>query len=121
VCIAVNVVPQLKKGVDTILSRLFKLMKRADPLSYLSGNHGLPNMFDIIMNSIQTLQYELGNYKAIAADVRINMDLADYTWIEFYRPKELIERGAQAAERALPNIRRILAARRALPVPRYGH
>ena len=118
VCIAVNAVPQLKKGVDTILSRLFKVMKRVDPLSYLSGNQGLPNMFDVIMNSIQTLQYELGNYKAIAADVRINMDLADYTWIEFYRANELIERGAQAAERALPAIRRILAERRARPVCR---
>ena len=30
-------------------------------------------------------QYELGNFKAISADVRINPDLSAYTWIEFYR------------------------------------
>jgi NTE family protein len=29
--------------------------------------------------TMQTLQYELGNFKAIAADVRINMDLADFS------------------------------------------
>jgi NTE family protein len=115
VCIAVNAVPPLKKGVDTILSRLSKLIKKADPFAYLSGNQGLPNMFDIIMNSIQTLQYELGNFKAIAADVRINMDLADFTWIEFYRAKELIKRGAEATERALPDIKRILAERLVRP------
>ena len=68
-------------------------------------------MFDVIMNSMQTLQYELGNFKAIAADVRINPDLSAYTWIEFYRPQEMIERGAEAAERALPEMKRILADR----------
>jgi hypothetical protein len=31
-------------------------------------------MFDIIMNSMQVLQHELGNFKAISADVLINPD-----------------------------------------------
>ena len=115
ICIAVNAVPQLKKGVDTVLSRLSKVVKRFDPLSYFGGSQDFPNMFDIIMNTIQTLQYELGNFKAIAADVRINLNLNNYTWIEFYRAAELIERGAEAAERALPDIKRVLAERLAKP------
>jgi len=117
-CIAVNAVPQLKKGVDTVLSRLSKVVKRFDPLSYFGGSQDFPNMFDIIMNTIQTLQYELGNFKAIAADVRINLNLSDYTWIEFYRAKELIERGAEAAQRAVPDIKRALAERLAKTVTR---
>jgi predicted acylesterase/phospholipase RssA len=71
-------------------------------------------MFDITMNSIQQLQHELGNFKAISADVRIHPDLSELTWIEFYRPQELIERGARATERALPEIRRVLAEKLAL-------
>ena len=49
------------------------------------------------MNSTQQLQHELGNFEAISADVRIVPDLSEFTWIEFYRPRELIERGLEAA------------------------
>jgi len=112
VCIAVNVVPQLRKGVDTVLSRLYRRANALNPLAYLARDaQGMPSMFDVVMNTMQTLQYELGNFKAISADVRINPDLSGFTWIEFYRALELIERGAEAAERALPDIRRVLADR----------
>src|SRR5947209_100508 len=115
-CIAVNVVPQLKKGVDTVLSRLYRGLNQFNPLVYLARDaHGMPSMFDVVMNTLQTLQYELGNFKAISADVRINPDLSAYTWIEFYRALELIERGAEAAERALPEIKRVLAERLRAP------
>jgi hypothetical protein len=77
----------------------------------LSKEPDLPNLLDILMNSIQTLQYELGNFKAISADVRINPDLSGHTWIEFYKPTEFIEKGARAAEQALPEIRRVTAER----------
>ncbi len=111
--IGVNVVPPLKRGVSTALARVFRQVNRWNPLSYLSSERDLPNLFDVTMNTIQQLQHELGLFKAIAADVRITPDLSDFTWIEFYRPKELIERGAEAASRALPEIRRVLAEKRA--------
>ncbi len=111
ICIAVNVVPPLQKGVETFLSRVYRQANRLNPLSYLSRESHLPNLFDIIMNSIQTLQYELGNFKAISADVRINPDLSGHTWIEFYKPMEFIEKGARAAKQALPEISRVIAER----------
>ena len=71
----------------------------------------MPNLFDIVMNSMQILQYELGNFKAITADVLINPDLSDFTWIEYYRADELIARGAEAAQRALPAIEKAIDAK----------
>jgi len=109
VCFAVNVVPPPRKGVDNVLTRLYRAASWLNPLAYLGSGNGLPSLFDVIMNSIQTLEHELGQFKALSADVRINPDLSGLTWIEFYRPEELIERGAAAAERALPEIRRVLA------------
>jgi len=117
VCIAVNVVPQLRKGVETLLSRAHRHLSALNPLARLVGARGLPSTFDVIMNSIQTLQYELGNFKAISADVRINPDLSEFTWIDFHRALELIERGAEAAERAIPEIQRLLAERMGPPPP----
>jgi NTE family protein len=107
-CIAVNVVPPLKRGVENAVSKIVRVANRMNPLSYLNGAAGMPNMFDIIMNAMQTLQYELGNFKAISADVLINPDLSDFTWVEYYRSAELIQRGVEAAERAMPAIQRAL-------------
>jgi NTE family protein len=115
-CIAVNAVPALKRGVDTVLSRLYRRLNRFNPLSYLGESRDMPSMFDLVMNSMQTLQHELGNFKAISADVRIDPDLSAHTWIEFYRPEELMEKGIEATERALPDIRRLIGSRlRAAP------
>jgi NTE family protein len=111
VCIAVNAVPALRQGVDTVLSRWYRRLNTLNPLSYLGASRELPSTFDTVMNAIQVLQHELGKFKAISADVQMNPDLADFTWIEFYRPLEIIERGARAAEEALPAIRNVLAER----------
>jgi NTE family protein len=110
-CIGVNVVPRPKKGAESALSRLYREARRLNPLSYLGGSEDLPNMFDLVMNSMQTLQHELGSFKAISADVRIDPDLSGFTWTDFYKPAELIARGAEAAERAVPDIKRVLARR----------
>lgn len=109
--IAVNVVPRLKRGVETALSYWYRRLNTFNPLTYLGEAQNLPNLFDIVMNSMQVLQYELGNFKAITADVLINPDLSDFTWIEYYRADELIERGEEAAEQALPLIEKAVEAK----------
>lgn len=111
VCIAVNVVPLPRKGVENILSRGVRQARNVLILEGLLGTKDLPNLFDVVMNSIQILQYELGYYRAICADVQISPDLADFTWIEFYRAAELVERGEQAARAKVGEIRRLLDER----------
>lgn len=71
----------------------------------------MPDIVDVLMNSLQVSQYELGNFKSLAADARINVNLADFTWIEFYRALELIERGRAAAEPAIEHVREAYADR----------
>ena len=105
VVLAVNVVPKLNGEVRTPLSRAFSSLNRWNPLARLNGTVGAPHIVDIFMNSLVAIQYELGNFKAMTADVLINVDLADYTWIDFTSAIPIIERGAVAAEAALPAIR----------------
>jgi NTE family protein len=110
-CVAVNVVPALRKGIETVISRWHRRLSRFNPLAHLSGSQGLPSMLDQGMNTVQMVQRELGNYKAVSADLCISPDLAEFTWVEFHRAEELIERGAAAAERALPALRALLEKR----------
>ena len=111
VTVAVNVVPRMKRGIETVMSYWYRRLNAFNPLTYLGDAQDMPNLFDIVMNSMQILQYELGNFKAITADVLINPDLSDFTWIEYYRADELIERGAEAAQRALPAIHKVIEAK----------
>jgi NTE family protein len=111
IAVAVNVVPPMKRGVETAMSYWMRRINVFNPMTYMSDSHDLPNLFDIVMNSMQILQYELGNFKAITADVLINPDLSDFTWIEYYRADELIERGAKAAELQLPMIEKVIESK----------
>lgn len=111
ICIAINVVPPIKKGVDTLLTMFYRKINRLNPLLLLSRTRNAPNMFGVIMNAIQTLQYELGNFKAISADVLINPDLSEFTWVEFYRAAELMGKGRHAAIGVLPEINQAISQR----------
>ena len=112
-CIGVNAVPAPEKGVTNALTRLWRRVNALNPLSYVGESRHLPNTMDVFMNTIQILEHELGKFKAISADVTITPNLNEFTWIEFYKTEGLIERGAEAAEKALPQIKRLLAERRA--------
>ena len=119
-CIAVNAVPPVQKGVTNALTRFWRRVNVLNPLSHVRASRDLPNTMDVFMNTIQILQHELGKFKAISADVTITPNLTEFTWIEFYKTEGLIERGAEAAEKALPQIKRLLAERRAEAVSGAG-
>jgi NTE family protein len=105
IVLAVNVVPKLNGDVRTPLSRAFGALNRLNPLAHLNGKVAAPHIVDILMNSLVAIQYELGNFKALTADVLVNVDLADFTWIDFTSAIPIVERGAEAADAALPAIR----------------
>lgn len=109
--IAINVVPRLKRGVENAISTFFRRVNAFNPMNLLVDDENMPSLFDIIMNQMQITQHELGNFKAISADVLIKPDLSDFTWIEYYRADELIARGAEAARLALPAIRKAIEAK----------
>lgn len=107
-CVAVRVVPPLKKGVETAVARWTSRLNLVNPFALLGLGQNMPNSFGITMNALQTLQYELGLYKVISADVSIQPDLSDFTWTDFDRSRELIDKGIEAAEAALPDLRRMV-------------
>jgi NTE family protein len=108
---AVNVVPRPRAGVSTAITRLFKRASRLNPLTYVRGTSGLPDVIDVLMNSLQTVQCELGDVKSSSADVLVNVDLAEFTWIEFYRAGEIVERGRTAGEDAARRMHSALRTR----------
>lgn len=78
------------------LSRLFVKMFR-------------PNVADIIVFTLQAAEYVIAQQSAEQADVNIHPDAYDINWYELYKVEELIKAGENAARKALPQIKALIA------------
>lgn len=68
-----------------------------------------PNLFDILMNTIQAMEAEIAEVEGEAADVLIRPVLPTASWVEFFRPEPFIRRGEEEAVRLLPKIKALVS------------
>jgi len=100
IIIAVNVTPSLKDSLKSL-----RHSTRKDQLA-VSRSPLLP-AFDVAMRSLQSLQYELSAMKTTKASVHITPDVGDVSWSEFFNAGQLIQRGREATEGAIPLIQHL--------------
>ncbi|MCK5215056.1 MAG: patatin-like phospholipase family protein [Candidatus Omnitrophica bacterium] len=116
--IAVNVL-QSPEDVATTLELKRKEIQEKNERHASSGFSGLqifkkfrhvqkPTISDIIINTLQAAEYVIAKMSAQTADVYIHPDLAGMQWYEFYRIKELIKAGEEAALKALPQLKALI-------------
>jgi NTE family protein len=106
--IGVNVVPPVFPRPQNPLEVALQALQRVNPLGFRDGAR-LPNSFDVIVRTLQIMQYELGNVRASEADVLVHTDLDEYWVLDFWKAAPMIAQGRKAAETALPAIRARLA------------
>ncbi len=68
-----------------------------------------PNIFDIMVNSILTMEYVMSLENCKKADLVITPTIVGSNWFEFFRTEELIKKGAEETEKILPKIKSLLA------------
>jgi NTE family protein len=73
------------------------------------GRRFFPNFFDIIMNTIQTMETEISEVEGEGADVLLRPVIPDASWVEFYKPQIFIRRGEEEAEKMLPKIKALVS------------
>lgn len=79
--------------------RMFKRLARK-----FSGN-----LFDIIMSATQMMEYVLAETVRDEADVMIRPVMRDAAWYEFNEPEKYIALGVEETEKALPEIKQLMA------------
>jgi NTE family protein len=120
--IAVNVFPTLK---DVLEKRIIleeaadkeaKLMRQRNMLTKglyrvrkALARRFFPNVFDILMNTIQTMEAEIAEVEGEAADVVLRPVIPDASWVEFFRPENFIRRGEDEVVRSLPKIKALVS------------
>ncbi len=85
------------------LSRTFK-----GSLKKIHRQHSV-NIFNVIMNTIQFMEYELALASAAEADVLIHPQVEEGHWAQFYTPDKFIKAGEQRTLEKLDEIRQLLA------------
>jgi len=66
------------------------------------------NIFNVLMNTIQFMEYEIARMQAAEADVFIHAAIADGHWIEFFSPDKYITEGVSRTREQLAEIKRLL-------------
>ena len=70
-----------------------------------------PNVLDIIVNSMQMMEYAIAESDCQKADVLISPVAEGVDWFDFFKVEGLIKKGEEDAIKALPAIRRVLSER----------
>jgi len=67
-----------------------------------------PNIFDVIISSVQSMEYLLGRANAMSqSDVVLHPDVTDISWADFRKIEELVRRGEDETRRHLWEIKEL--------------
>lgn len=119
--IAVNVLQspdEVIKGYETkkaIIDAQKKIAFLRSPVQFIKSrivsrqqSRPHPTISDIMVQTLLASEYEMARHSAQHADVMIHPDLTGIQWFELYRVDDLIRRGEEAAQQALPAIKELI-------------
>ncbi len=79
-----------------------------EPVFDKVNRHFSSNIFNVIMNTIQFMEYEIAQVSSQGADVLIRPVVLDAHWAEFYQPKKFIKEGEKKTLEQINEIKRLL-------------
>lgn len=68
-----------------------------------------PNIFDILMNTIQAMETEIAEIEGESADVLIRPVVPSASWVEFFKAQQFIKRGEEETMKMLPKIKALVS------------
>jgi NTE family protein len=67
-----------------------------------------PNVVDILMNTIQSMESAISEIEGEKADILIRPVIPEASWMEFYKPMQFIKKGEEETEKLLPQIKEFI-------------
>lgn len=120
--IAVNTLPSpadIQKRQQEMAEEMHRLQAEAASKGWLSvlgfklkrawWNWRDPNIFDVIMHTMQGMEYVLAEIGCAQADVALHPTIPRVNWWEFYNVDQLIHRGEEEALRHLAAIKKLVS------------
>jgi NTE family protein len=73
------------------------------------GRRVLPNVLDILVNTIQAMEYEISEVEGVQADVLLRPVVPTASWVDFYKPAVFIRRGEEETVKELSKIKALVS------------
>jgi NTE family protein len=64
----------------------------------------IPNMFNVLVNSVYTMEYNIVKSKTRQANITISPDIRNLHMLDFYQGKEVVAKGYEAAQKRLSTL-----------------
>ncbi len=99
-----------KKRIEELKNMAQKKIwrKALSALGYRLRNRYALNIFNVIMNTIQFMEYEMALASGNEADVYIHPEVYEGHWAQFYDPDKFIRAGEEKAKEHLAEIKQLL-------------
>lgn len=120
--IAVNTLPSpadIQKRQQELVEEFHRLKQEAFSKGWLSAlkfklksawwNWRDPNILDVIMHTMQGMEYVLAEMGCAQADVALHPTIPRVNWWEFYNVDQLIRRGEEETLKHLPAIKKLVS------------
>lgn len=82
-------------------SEYIDAFKKKEPKKFKDVEEEMPDIFDVLMQSVYTMEYEVSKMRIKDADLVISPEVMDIEIVEFNRGKEAIKRGYETAKEVL--------------------
>lgn len=89
-------------GVDVVIA--------VDVVPAVELFHPMENSYEVAMRAAEITRHQLKALRLAAADLVISVPLEDVFWGDFSRFDDCVQRGRDAAERAIPKIKQLTAS-----------
>lgn len=120
--IAVNVFPTPK---DTLERRIMEaelgrkeeelvrkrnvFVRLARHIRKSAGRRVLPSIFDVLVNTIQAMEYEISEIEGVQADIVLRPVVPMASWMDFYKPAVFIRRGEEETTKEMSKIKALVS------------
>jgi len=99
-----NVLISVNLTAKPSMKKMPGIRSRRHSSSYWKG----PNIFEVLLKTIYTMQFEVAQARSEIAHVVLAPDTSKFTWSEFHRAPDLIKIGEELMEENLPKIKSLL-------------
>jgi hypothetical protein len=92
-----------------LVERKHAIARGAYRLRKWLGRRFYPNVFDILMNTIQCMETEISEIEGESADILMRPVIPTASWVDFFKPQRFIRCGEEEAMKALPRIKALVS------------
>lgn len=100
---------ELEKAREELMKGITQASRETPPREYKD----IPNMFNVLINSVYTMEYTFVRAKIRQADITISPDIRNLNMLDFYRGREVVAKGYETASKRLSTFFKRLCLRAA--------